>query len=145
MTQPLVIVTGASSGIGAAIAQRFAALGHPLLLLARRLDRLEALRLPDCLCREVDITDRAAVAAAVAEAESRFGPADLIVNNAGQMLLGQLATQDPQEWDRMLDVNVKGVLNGIHAVLPGMLARRHGTIINISSVAGRKTFPNHAA
>ena len=145
MPQPLVIVTGASSGIGAAIAQRFAALGHPLLLLARRLDRLEALRLPDCLCREVDITDRAAVAAAVAEAESRFGPADLIVNNAGQMLLGQLATQDPQEWDRMLDVNVKGVLNGIHAVLPGMLARRHGTIINISSVAGRKTFPNHAA
>ena len=145
MTQALVIVTGASSGIGAAIAQRFAALGHPLLLLARRLDRLEALRLPDCLCREVDITDRAAVAAAVAEAESRFGPADLIVNNAGQMLLGQPATQDPQEWDRMLDVNVKGVLNGIHAVLPGMLARRHGTIINISSVAGRKTFPNHAA
>ncbi|MCG8993637.1 SDR family oxidoreductase [Laribacter hongkongensis] len=145
MTKLLVIVTGASSGIGAAIAQRFAALGHPLLLLARRLDRLEALGLPDCLCREVDITDRAAVAAAVAEAESRFGPADLIVNNAGQMLLGQLATQDPQEWDRMLDVNVKGVLNGIHAVLPGMLARRHGTIINISSVAGRKTFPNHAA
>ncbi|ENY73769.1 SDR family oxidoreductase [Aeromonas diversa] len=145
MTQPLIVITGASSGFGAACARLFAERGYPLLLLARRIERLEALGLPNTLCRQVDVTDRAALTAALAEAEARFGPADLIVNNAGQMLLGKLAEQDPSEWDRMLDVNVKGVLNGIHAVLPGMLARRHGTIINISSIAGRKTFPNHAA
>lgn len=69
---------------------------------------------------------------------------DLIVNNAGQMQLSTPHEQPPEEWDRMLDVNVKGVLTWIHAVLQNMLARRHGTIINISSVAGRKTHPRHA-
>ncbi|MGL6070844.1 SDR family oxidoreductase [Craterilacuibacter sp.] len=145
MNKALIVITGASSGFGAACARLFSSRGYPLLLLARRIERLEALGLPDTLCREVDVTDRVALDAAVREAETRFGPADLIVNNAGQMLLGKLSEQAPSEWERMLDVNVKGVLNGIHAVLPGMLARRHGTIINISSIAGRKTFPNHAA
>ncbi|MEN9583211.1 MAG: hypothetical protein RLZZ616_217, partial [Pseudomonadota bacterium] len=144
MTLPLVVITGASSGIGAACAAFFAKRGHPLLLLARRIERLEALDLPKTLCRQVDVTDRATLSEAVVEAEARFGPVDLIVNNAGQMQLSLLAEQSPEEWDRMLDVNVKGVLNGIHAVLPNMLARRHGTIINISSVAGRKTHPRHA-
>lgn len=144
MPQPLVVITGASSGIGAACATFFAKRGHPLLLLARRIERLEALDLPKTLCRQVDVTDRAALSEAVVEAEARFGPVDLIVNNAGQMQLSLLAEQPPEEWDRMLDVNVKGVLNGIHAVLQNMLARRHGTIINISSVAGRKTHPRHA-
>ncbi|WP_421210497.1 SDR family oxidoreductase [Aeromonas enteropelogenes] len=144
MTQPLVVITGASSGIGAACATLFAERGHPLLLLARRIERLEALGLPNTQCRQVDVTGRAALSEAVAEAEVRFGPVDLIVNNAGQMQLAPLAEQSPEEWDRMLDVNVKGVLNGIHAVLPTMLARRHGTIINIGSVAGRKTHPSHA-
>ncbi|MFI5533849.1 SDR family oxidoreductase [Kitasatospora sp. NPDC051853] len=142
---PLIVITGASSGIGAATARRMSALGHPLLLLARRLDRLEALGLPRTLCRKVDVTDRQAVAAAVREAEEAYGPADAIVNNAGAMLLGRIADQDPDEWERMIDLNVKGVLYGIHAVLPGMVARGRGTIVNISSVAGRKTFPNHTA
>lgn len=145
MSKPLIIVTGASSGIGEATARLFAALGHPLLLLARRIERLEALQLPNALCRAVDVTDRTALLAAVAEAEERFGPADALVNNAGVMLLGHMAEQDPEEWERMLDVNVKGLLNGVHAVLQGMIARRHGTLINVSSVAGRKTFPNHVA
>ncbi|CDF85290.1 Short-chain dehydrogenase/reductase SDR [Pseudomonas knackmussii B13] len=145
MSKPLIIVTGASSGIGEATARLFAAQGHPLLLLARRIDRLEALKLPNALCRAVDVTDRATLLAAVKEAEERFGPADALVNNAGVMLLGNMAEQDPAEWERMLDVNVKGLLNGVHAVLQGMIARRQGTVINVSSVAGRKTFPNHVA
>ncbi|MBA4710171.1 SDR family oxidoreductase [Aquitalea aquatica] len=145
MRPPLIIISGASSGIGAATARLLSSHGHPLLLLARRLERLQALQLPHTLCRAVDITDRAAVLQAVAEAEQQFGPADAIVNNAGVMLLGTMTQQDPAEWERMLEVNVKGLLNGIHAVLQGMVARRHGTIINVSSIAGRKTFPGHVA
>lgn len=145
MSQPLVIITGASSGIGEAAARLFSSLGYPLLLLARRLERLEAMGLPDTLCRAVDVTDRAALGEAVAAAEARFGPADLLVNNAGVMLLGTMARQDPAEWDAMLDINVRGLLNGIHAVLAGMCARQRGTIVNIGSIAGRKTFPDHVA
>ncbi|MGY8625137.1 SDR family oxidoreductase [Chromobacterium violaceum] len=145
MNKPLIVITGASSGIGAAAAKRFSQAGHPLLLLARRVDKLEALELPNTLCRRVDVSDGAQLQAALAEAEARFGPADAIVNNAGVMLLGAMAKQDTDEWQRMLDVNVKGLLNGIHVVLAGMVARGRGTIINISSIAGRKTFPNHVA
>lgn len=79
--------------------------------------------------------------AAVQQAEARFGPVGCLVNNAGVMLLGQADVQDPAEWQQMLNINVMGVLNGVHAVLAGMKARRSGTIINISSIAGRKTFP----
>ncbi|RBL70407.1 SDR family NAD(P)-dependent oxidoreductase [Pseudomonas sp. MWU13-2625] len=145
MSKPLIIITGASSGIGAAAARRFSAAGHPLLLLARRIERLEALELPNSLSRQVDITDRAALLAAVAEAEAKFGPADALINNAGVMLLGAMGEQNPAQWEQMLDVNVKGLLNGVHAVVAGMVERKHGTIINVSSVAGRKTFPNHVA
>ncbi|WP_213941087.1 SDR family oxidoreductase [Pseudomonas sp. dw_612] len=145
MSKPLIIITGASSGIGEAAARLLSAAGHPLLLLARRVERLEALELPNSLSRQVDITDRAALLAAVAEAEAQFGPADALINNAGVMLLGEMSKQDPAQWDQMLDVNVKGLLNGVHAVVAGMVERKHGTIINISSVAGRKTFPNHVA
>ncbi|URN87092.1 MAG: SDR family oxidoreductase [Pseudomonas protegens] len=145
MSKPLVIITGASSGIGEATARLLSAAGHPLLLLARRVERLHALELPDSLSRAVDITDRAALLAAVAEAEARFGPADALINNAGVMLLGDISRQDPQQWERMLDVNVKGLLNGVHAVVSGMIERRQGTLINVSSVAGRKTFANHVA
>jgi len=145
MSKPLIIITGASSGIGEAAARLLSAAGHPLLLLARRVERLEALELPNTLSRRVDITDRVTLLAAVAEAEAQFGPADLLINNAGVMLLGEVTQQDPAQWDQMLDVNVKGLLNGVHAVVAGMVERKHGTIINISSVAGRKTFPNHVA
>lgn len=145
MSKRLVIITGASSGIGEATARLFSQLGYPLLLLARRLGRLEALALPNTLCRQVDVTDRAALLAAVREAEAKFGPADAIINNAGLMLLGDMTAQPPEEWDRMLDVNVKGVLNGVHAVLEGMVARRRGTIVNVSSTSGRKTYPQHVA
>ncbi|WP_327358634.1 SDR family oxidoreductase [Streptomyces sp. NBC_01304] len=145
MAKPLIVITGASSGIGAATARLLSDRGHPLLLLARRLDKLEELGLPDALCRKVDVTDRAAVQAAVREAEERFGPADALVNNAGAMLLGRIADQPEDEWDRMIDLNIKAVLYATRAVLPGMLGRGSGTVINVSSIAGRKTFPNHTA
>ena len=142
-SKPLVAITGASSGIGAAAAKLFSENGHPLLLLARRVDRLEALNLPNTICAQVDVTDRAAVAQAVADAEKQFGPVDCFVNNAGVMLLGNVVDQDPSEWDTMISVNITGILNGINAVIKPMVARNTGTIINVSSIAGRKGFPNH--
>lgn len=143
--KPLVVITGASSGIGAAIAQRFSEAGHPLLLVARRVEKIEALDLPNTMCRKVDVTDAAGFRAAIKDAEAAYGPVDCLVNNAGVMLLGQIDTQDPMEWQKMFDVNVMALLNGMQAVLGEMKARNGGTIINISSIAGKKSFPNHAA
>lgn len=141
----LIVVTGASSGIGEAIALRLSEAGHPLLLLARRIERLKALSLPNTLCEQVDVTDMASFSAAVDKAQAMYGPVDALVNNAGAMLLGQIESQDAQEWKRMFDVNVLGVLNGMQVVLASMMERNSGTIINISSIAGKKTFPSHAA
>jgi len=145
MKKPLVAITGAGSGIGKATAQLFSAKGHPLLLLGRNIEKLQALDLSDSICREVDVADSNAFKIAVNEAEEKFGPVDCMINNAGMMLLGDIATQDPAEWKEMFDTNILGVLNGMQAVLPQMKARRSGTIINTGSVAGRKTFPNHVA
>ncbi len=141
----LIVITGASSGIGEAIARRLSSEGHPLLLLARRIDRLEALNLPNTLCEQVDVTDKSSFDAAIEKAEAQFGRVDALVNNAGCMLQGQIETQDASEWKRMFDVNVIGLLNGMQSVLAPMMERNQGTIINISSIAGKKTFPNHAA
>jgi NADP-dependent 3-hydroxy acid dehydrogenase YdfG len=139
----LIVITGASSGIGLATAKLLSSRGHALLLLARRVEPMNALNLPNTLCRAVDVSDIDAFSAAVKEAEQQFGPVDALVNNAGVMLLGGVDQQNPTEWEHMLNVNVKGLLNGVHAVTKGMIERKAGTIINISSVAGRKTFPNH--
>jgi len=141
----LVVITGASSGIGEALARQMSAQGHPLLLLARRVERLEALDLPNCICAKVDVTDQASFQAAIDNAVRHYGPVDLLVNNAGVMLLGQIENQNAAEWKTMYDVNVLGLLNGMQSVLASMKARNSGTIVNISSVAGRKTFANHAA
>ncbi|MGB1296655.1 MAG: SDR family oxidoreductase [Psychrobium sp.] len=141
----LIVITGASSGIGEALAKQMSKQGHPLLLIARRVEKLEALGLPNTICAKVDVTDNSAFNAAVEQAVAQFGPVDLMVNNAGVMQLGQVDVQDASEWKTMLDVNVFGLLNGMQAVLSDMKARNTGTIVNISSVAGRKTFGNHAA
>lgn len=143
MAKPLIVITGASSGIGAATAQAFSKAGHPLLLLARRSERMEALNLPDTICRKVDVRDRRAMAEAVAEGEEKYGPTDCLFNNAGIARLGDITRQDPDEWDESIDINVNGVMNGVHAVMPGMVARKGGTIVNMSSIAGRKVYPDH--
>lgn len=143
-TRPLVIITGASSGIGAATARLFSEKGYPLLLLARRREPMEALSLSRCLCRAVDVQDLDGFRAAIAEAEAEFGKADCLVNNAGVMFCADPTTQSVEEWQTMLDVNVRGLLNGIHLVLGDMVERSAGTIVNIGSIAGVKTFPKHA-
>jgi hypothetical protein len=143
MDKPLVVITGASSGIGAATAEAFSRAGHPLLLLARRVDRMEAMGLPKTLCRKVDVRDRKAVKQAIDEAEDEYGPTDCLFNNAGIARLGNVIRQDPQEWDEQIDINVNGVMNGVHAVMGGMVERKRGTIVNMSSIAGRKVYPDH--
>ena len=121
----LIVITGASSGIGEAAARLFSELGHPILLLARRVERLEALNLPDTICIKTDVVDAAAIKAAVASAEEKYGAVDCFINNAGVMLLGAVDTQSPAEWKQMFDVNVLGVLNGIQAVLSKMIANQY--------------------
>lgn len=141
----LVVITGASSGFGMALAKQFSADGYPLLLLARRLEKMEALGLPNTLCKKVDVTDPESFEAAVREAEELYGKTDLLVNNAGVMLLGGIEEQDAKEWKNMLDVNVLGVMNGMKIVMNDMKERQCGTIVNLSSVAGVQPFANHAA
>ncbi|MGB0868407.1 MAG: SDR family oxidoreductase [Flavobacteriales bacterium] len=141
----LVVITGASSGFGLEMAKIFAESGYPLLLLARRVEKMKALNLPNTLCLKVDVTDKESFENAIREAEKKYGKTELLVNNAGVMLLGDISTQNANEWKTMLDVNVLGVLNGMQIVMEDMKARRSGTIINLSSIAGVQPFGNHAA
>ncbi|MCB8883442.1 SDR family oxidoreductase [Acidisoma cellulosilytica] len=143
MTKPLVFITGASAGIGQATARVFSAAGYPLLLVARRLDLIEAMGLPNTVAVAADVRDYDAMVAALKQGEDAFGPVDCLINNAGIARLARLDEQDPAEWRDLIDVNCIGVLNGMHAVAGGMKARRHGTIINVSSIAGRKVYPHH--
>lgn len=140
----LVVITGASSGIGQAIAKKFSKEGHPLLLLARRVELMEQMNLPNTLCKKLDVLDLESFKKTIKEAEDVYGKVDCLINNAGMLLLGDPSVQDPKEWDQMFDVNVKGLLNGIQTVLPSMKERQTGTIINMSSLASRKAYPKHA-
>lgn len=147
MEKSLVVITGASSGFGAEIAKLFNQAGFPLLLLGRRVEKIQALPLnfDNVMVEAVDVTDYQAFEASIKKAEAVYGPVDLLVNNAGVMLLGNVLNQDPKEWQTMMNTNVMGVLNGMQIVLPSMKDRKHGTVINMSSLAGKKTFTNHAA
>lgn len=140
----LVVITGASSGIGMEFAKKFSKEGHPVLLLARRKEPMVNLNLPESICESVDVTDYKAMEQAIRNAEKIYGKTDLLINCAGVMLLGTAEKQNYEEWERMIDVNIKGILTGTHIVLPDMTARKEGTIINISSTAGRKTYDNHS-
>ena len=145
MIKPLVVITGASSGIGAATAKTFSEAGHPLLLVSRRLERMENLKLPNSLARSVDVLDVKSFAEAVSEAETLYGPVDLLVNNAGYMNLEHTAQQSPQEWQKQFEVNCIGLLNCTSVIFPEMIKRKSGTIVNIGSTAGRNIYENHTA
>lgn len=141
ITDKVVVITGASSGLGEATARLLATRGAKLVLAARRKDRLDALVAElggDAIAVATDVSDRAQVQALADAATERFGRIDVILNNAGVMPLSTLDTLKVDEWERMVDVNIKGVLYGIAAVLPGMIARKSGHVINVASVAGHK-------
>ena len=146
----VVVITGASSGMGEAAAKHLSALGATVVLGARRTDRIEKLakEIQDnggkALAFAVDVTQREQVKSLVAAGVEQFGRVDVILNNAGIMPLSTMDSLHVDEWDKMIDVNIKGVLNGIAAVLPYMKEQKSGQIINTSSVAGHKVFSGSA-
>jgi NADP-dependent 3-hydroxy acid dehydrogenase YdfG len=141
MDRPLAVITGASSGIGLGVAQAFAAAGHPLLLIARHMKARPDLDGKPVVYAQADVADFDAVQRAVRDAERAHGPTDCLVNSAGMLDARPFDQVDPASYAREIDTNLRGVLNGIKAVLAGMVERRRGTIINISSVSDRKTAP----
>lgn len=142
----LIGITGASSGIGKATVRLFLEKGYSVLLMARRIEEMkEFADHPKALIVKTDVTKYSEVESAIRAGEEKFGPLQCMINNAGMMLLGDVAAQDPKEWEQMIQVNVLGVLNGMKSALTSMKPRNTGTIINISSIAGKKAFPDHAA
>jgi NADP-dependent 3-hydroxy acid dehydrogenase YdfG len=146
----VIVITGASSGLGEAAARRLSAEGATVVLGARRTERLASLSRElgtkggKSLVVATDVTNRAQVQKLVDSAVETFGRIDVLINNAGVMPLSPLANLKVDEWDRMIDVNIKGVLYGIAAALPHMQREKAGHIINVSSVAGHKVGPTFA-
>ncbi|WP_219837244.1 SDR family oxidoreductase [Paenibacillus sp. R14(2021)] len=143
----VVIITGASSGIGEASARLLAQNGAKLVLAARRTDRLQAVVNEinqaggEAVYRQTDVTSSEDMQKLAHFALEHYGRIDVLVNNAGVMPASMLHDLKVQEWDQMIDVNIKGVLYGIAAVLPTMRAQQSGHIINLSSVAGHHVHP----
>lgn len=150
MTKKVILITGASSGIGAGIARELAKTDAILLLGARRESRLAALAEElrfsgsEVAIKALDVTRREQVAQFVAFALEKWGRVDVMINNAGIMPLSPMASLRVEEWDQMIDVNIKGVLYGIAAVLPTMLGHQRGHIINIASIGALAVSPTAA-
>jgi NADP-dependent 3-hydroxy acid dehydrogenase YdfG len=150
ITNKIVLITGASSGIGEAVARALANAGATVVLGARRTDRLETLAAEitavggNVLYRSLDVTSRQDVQDFADAALDAFGRIDVIINNAGVMPLSPMASLKVDEWDRMVDVNIKGVLYGIAAVLPAMNRQGAGQVINVSSIGGLTVSPTAA-
>ncbi|WP_338560715.1 SDR family oxidoreductase [Erwinia sp. E_sp_B04_7] len=146
----IVAITGASSGIGEATARLLAAKGARVMLGARRTERLETLVAEiraaggEAHFRSLDVTQLTEMEAFVEEATSHFGGLDVLINNAGVMPLSPLSARKVTEWDRMIDVNIRGVLYGIAAAQPLMERQQHGHIINVSSIGGHAVSPTAA-
>lgn len=146
----IILITGASSGIGTASARAFAAEGAHLILAARRSERVQALADQlhaefgvDTLPLKLDVRDQAAVARALDGLPERWAPIDILLNNAGLSRgLDKLQEGKIQDWDEMIDTNLKGLLYVTRAVTPGMVARGRGHVINMGSIAGHEIYPN---
>jgi len=140
----VIAITGASSGIGEASARLLAQSGATVFLGARRIDKLERIAAEivagggKAYAHSLDVTSRRSMDAFIDTVVQQTGRLDVLINNAGIMLLGPLDETDPDAWDRMVDVNIKGVLHGIGAALPVMRRQDHGHIINVASVAGHR-------
>ncbi|MCK0117543.1 SDR family oxidoreductase [Isoptericola sp. S6320L] len=149
-TGKTVLVTGASSGIGEATARRLAADGHHVVLTARRTDRLDTVVAQlreqghSAEARGLDVTDRTAVSTLVDAVVADRGRLDVLVGNAGVMLLSRLDALLVDEWDRMLDVNVRGLLHGIAAVLPHFRAQGGGHVVTVASIGAHEVVPTSA-
>jgi 3-hydroxy acid dehydrogenase / malonic semialdehyde reductase len=145
----IVLITGASSGIGEACAYAFASSGARLILTARRSPRLETLKIQiqhqfnaDVVVLAFDVRDRATVTTALDSLPSQWQAIDILVNNAGLSRgLDKLYEGDIQDWEEMIDTNIKGLLYMTRAIAPGMVARGQGHIINLGSIAGHETYP----
>ncbi len=150
ISSKVILITGASSGIGEATARHLAAAGHKLFLGARRADRIATIAQEiqdtggEASHHALDVTDLDNVRSFAAAALARYGRIDVMVNNAGVMLLGMMQDLRVAEWDQMIDVNIRGVLYGVAAVLPVMKAQASGHIINVASVAGHRVDPTAA-
>lgn len=142
LTNAVALVTGASSGIGAATAKRLAAEGARVVLAARDEDKLAEVAQAiidaggQAIHKTIDVTDPDSLKSVVQLAEDTFGPVDILVNNAGLMLFSYWKDTAVSDWDKMIDVNLRGYLHGIAAVIPSMIERKSGRILNMSSVAG---------
>jgi 3-hydroxy acid dehydrogenase/malonic semialdehyde reductase len=145
MASLTVFITGASVGYGAATARRFARDGARVVAASRRIAKLEALRKElgeNVLPLELDVTDRAGVEAAVAKLPPAFAEIDVLVNNAGLALgLGPAQEAEMEDWEAMVDTNIKGLLYCTRAILPGMVARKRGHVVNLGSVAAEFPYP----
>lgn len=146
--EKVVVITGASSGIGAATTRELARQHAKLVIGARRLDRLNELKAEfpdeDIITQKVDVTNFDEVQTLIDTAKKKFGRVDVLYNNAGVMPVNALENRARDEWQRILDVNVMGVLNGIAAVLPTMIEQKSGHVIATDSVAGHVVVPNLA-
>ncbi|WP_153464019.1 SDR family oxidoreductase [Sediminibacillus terrae] len=150
LNEKVVVITGASSGIGEATARLLASMGVHLVIGARRMERLEALAsdiLSDggsVVVQQLDVTELEQMQAIIRLAQSRFGRVDAIVNNAGVMPLSPLEALKIEEWNRMIDVNIRGVLHGIASGLPVMKKQGYGHFINIASTGAYEVSPTAA-
>jgi NADP-dependent 3-hydroxy acid dehydrogenase YdfG len=138
---PLVVITGASSGIGLALARAFVKEGNALLLIARHMQPVDGLPPERTTYSEADVTDYAALEGVIRGAEQKFGKTACLINSAGMADARAFTDVEPEAFAHEIDVNLKGVLNGTKVVIADMAAARSGTIINISSVSDRKTSP----
>lgn len=140
-SKPLVVITGASQGIGKALGIKFSQEGHPCLMIARHMVPLPELKGREVMYDQVDVIDYASLKKSIEKAESKYGKTECLINNAGFLNIGNLEDISIETCQYEMDVLIKGVLNGIKAVLSDMSVRKSGTIINISSIADRKPYP----